>query len=153
MAPDAPLQPRSRSSMRRPLPTPALLIMGVFFMQAVVVSSLYPRMPDIQDRLAIGPRDLSITLLGTPIASLCALLVSGALIERLTPRRTILFSFCLYCAAVTLPGFAWNVPSLFVALFCVGLGYPLMDVAMNVEANRIEGTIGRRIMSTCHGFW
>ena len=31
---------------------PALLILGVFFMQAVVVYSLYPRLPDIQARLA-----------------------------------------------------------------------------------------------------
>jgi MFS family permease len=139
--------------MRRFFPTPALLIMGVFFMQAVVVSSLYPRMPDIQARLAVGPRDLAIGLLGLPIASLCALLISGALVERITPRRTILLAFCFYCAASALPGFAWNVPSLFLALFLVGIGYPLVDVAMNVEANRIEGVIGRRIMSTCHGFW
>src|SRR5262249_45989205 len=62
-------------------------------------------------------------------------------------------AFCFYCAAAVLPGFAWDVPSLFVALFFVGLAYPLIDVAMNVEANRIEGLIGRRIMSTCHGFW
>src|SRR6266536_1798118 len=153
MAPGAPLQLRSRPSMRRPLPTPALLIMGVFFMQAVVVSSLYPRLPDIQDRLEVGPRDLSLALLGMPIGSLCALLVSGALIERLTPRRTILLAFCFYCIAAALPGFAWDVPSLFLGLFLVGLAYPLIDVAMNVEANRIEGLIGRRIMSTCHGFW
>lgn len=127
--------------------------MGVFFMQAVVVSSLYPRMPDIQHRLEVGPRDLSLALLGMPIASLLALLVSGVVIERLTPRLTILLSFCFYCAAGVLPGFAFDVPSLFLALFLVGLAYPLMDVAMNVEANRIEGLIGRRIMSTCHGCW
>jgi fucose permease len=139
--------------MRRLFPTPALLIMGVFFMQAVLVSSLWPRLPDIQDRLEVGPRDLSLALLGMPIASLLALLVSGAAIERLTPRLTILLAFCFYCATAVLPGFAWDVPSLFIALFLVGLGYPLMDVAMNVEANRIEGVIGRRIMSTCHGFW
>ena len=30
---------------------------------------------------------------------------------------------------------------------------PVVDVAMNVEADRIEGSLGRRIMNTCHGFW
>ena len=43
--------------------------------------------------------------------------------------------------------------SLFVALFLIGLCHPVVDVAMNVEAARIERAGGRRIMSTCHGFW
>ena len=30
---------------------------------------------------------------------------------------------------------------------------PVVDVAMNVEADRIEASTGRRIMNTCHGFW
>jgi MFS family permease len=29
----------------------------------------------------------------------------------------------------------------------------VVDVAMNVEADRIENSDGRRIMNTCHGFW
>ncbi len=127
--------------------------MAVFFMQAVVVGSLYPRFPDIQDRLAVGPGELWIGFQGMPVGSLAALLVSGALIERLTPRRTIFFVFILYCFAVMLPGFAFDVASLFLGLFAVGIVYPWIDVAMNVEANRIESTGGRRIMSTCHGFW
>ncbi len=34
-----------------------------------------------------------------------------------------------------------------------GVSLPVVDVAMNVEADRIERSLGRRIMSTCHGFW
>jgi fucose permease len=139
--------------MSRSLLTPARLIMAVFFMQAVVVGSLYPRFPDIKERLAVGPGELWIGFQGMPVGSLAALLVSGTLIERLTPRRTILFAFVLCCFAAMLPGFAFDVPSLFVGLLVIGLVYPLIDVAMNVEANRIERTGGRRIMSKCHGFW
>jgi MFS family permease len=133
--------------------TPARLIMAVFFMQAVVVASLYPRYPDIEARLAVGPGELWIAFLGMPVGSLAALLASGSIVERLTPRWTILFAFVLYCFAAMLPGFAWDVASLFVALLALGLAYPLIDVSMNVEANRIERTGGRKIMSTCHGFW
>ena len=35
----------------------------------------------------------------------------------------------------------------------IGLTYPVVDIAMNVEADRIERAGGRRIMSTCHGCW
>jgi fucose permease len=139
--------------MHRSLLTPARLIMAVFFMQAVVVASLYPRYPDIEAQLAVGPGELWIAFLGMPVGSLAALLASGAIVERLTPRRTILLAFILYCFAAMLPGFAFDVATFFVGLLAIGLVYPLIDVSMNVEANRIERTGGRRIMSTCHGFW
>src|SRR5579871_5982173 len=124
--------------MSRPTLTPARLIMAVFFMQAVILGSLYPRYPDIEARLAVGPGVLWIGFLGSSVGALAALLASGAVIERLTPRRTILFAFVLYCLTGMLPAFATDVASLFICLLAVGLVYPLMDVAMNVEANRIE---------------
>jgi MFS family permease len=127
--------------------------MAVFFMQAVLVANWVPRIPDMQAKLGVGPADLSIGLLGMPIGSLVALAVTGALIERLTPRLTILYAFSAYSFAIMLPGWAFDVPTLFVTLFVLGTVYPMMDVAMNVEANRIERSLGRRIMSTCHGFW
>jgi MFS family permease len=135
------------------LMTPARLVMAVFFMQAAVFANWLQRIPDIQAKLGVGPGGLSIALLGGPLASLAALAVVGAAVERLTPRLTIFYAFCAYSFAILLPGWAWDVPSLFVALFLLGLVYPVVDVAMNVEANRIERSLGRRIMSTCHGFW
>jgi MFS family permease len=139
--------------MTRSLVSPARLIMAVFFMQAVVLGNWFPRIPDIQAMLGIGPGQLSLGLMGMPVGTLVALPFAGPLIERLGSRQTILTGFVIYCAATTLPGWAWNVPSLFAALFMIGLIHPIVDVAMNVEADRIERTLGRRIMSTCHGFW
>ena len=135
------------------LVTPARLIMAVFTMHAVVMTNWFPRIPDVQAKLGVGPGDLSTALLGTPIGTVIALTFAGPVIERLTARRTVLFAFILYAAAFTLPGWAWNVPTLFGALFLVGLFLPVVDVAMNVEADRIERAGGRRIMNTCHGFW
>jgi MFS family permease len=133
--------------------TPARLIMAVFFMHAFVLTNWFPRIPDIQHKLQIGPGDLSLGLLGSPVGTLIALPFAGAIIERLSPRLTIMIAFTLYCIGFTLPGWAWNVPSLFAALFVFGLSVPVVDVAMNVEADRIERSLGRRIMNTCHGFW
>ena len=64
-----------------------------------------------------------------------------------------MIGFVCYCVAIALPGWSWNVASLFVALFLIGLCHPVIDVAMNVEAARIEQLDVRRIMSKCHGFW
>jgi predicted MFS family arabinose efflux permease len=127
--------------------------MAVFFMQAVMLANWIPRIPDVQARLGLSAGDLSIGLLGMSFGSFVALAIAGTLIERLTPRITIVVGFIGYATLLTLPGWAWDVPSLFIALFLLGMIYPLVDVAMNVEAARIQEAEGRRILSTCHGFW
>jgi predicted MFS family arabinose efflux permease len=138
-----------------PLPAipPARLVMAVFFVQGASFANWLPRIPDVQQQMGVGPADLSIALLGMGVAGLISLLLMGMLVERLTPRRTIIVGLVALGLSLMLPGWAWNVPSLFVSLFFVGIAFPMVDVAMNVEANRIESAGGRRIMSTCHGFW
>jgi MFS family permease len=132
---------------------PRRLVMAVFFLHAFVMTNWFPRIPDVQATLGVGPADLSLGLLGSPVGTVLALPFAGGIIERLTPRRTIMIAFTIYAFGLCLPGFAFNVPTLFAGLFVLGLALPVVDVAMNVEADRIERTLGRRIMSTCHGFW
>ncbi len=133
--------------------TPQRLIMAVFFLHAVGLSSLWPRMPDLQARLGAGPGELSPAM---PRAAggdgarraLCReprLAVRAAEHHGDRPAADD--------ALIALPGWSFDVVSLFVALFVIGLSYPVVDIAMNVEADRIERMGGRRIMSTCHGCW
>ena len=65
----------------------------------------------------------------------------------------LMMAWPAYCLAMALPGWAWNMPSLFTALFLMGVTYVVNDLAVNVEATRIQSQIGRRIISRCHGFW
>jgi predicted MFS family arabinose efflux permease len=127
--------------------------MAVFFMQAMTLANWVPRIPDVQEKLSLTPGELAIALLGMPIGSLLALLSSGPLIEKITARRTIYLGFLVYLAFLPLAGWAWSLASLFAALFLLGIFFPLVDVAMNVEAARVQDTLRRPIMSTCHGFW
>ncbi|MCR4281569.1 MAG: MFS transporter [Bauldia sp.] len=133
--------------------TPARLAMAVFFIQAAALNNWFPRIPDIQAKLGIGPAELSIALLAMPIGGFIATTLAARIIEHLSARRTILFGFLVYLLMQLLPGWAWNVPSLFAALFLMGASYVVIDVAANVEATRIQDAVGRRILSTCHGFW
>ena len=133
--------------------TPPRLIMTIFMMHSIVMTNWFPRIPDMQAKLGVGTGVLSLGLVGASIGTLVALPVAGQIIEWLSPRRTIFLAFIFYCLAYALIGWAWSVPSLFAALFLAGLFLPVVDVAMNVEADRIEGNLGRRIMNTCHGFW
>jgi MFS family permease len=139
--------------MLRAFFTPARLVMAVFFMQAMTLANWVPRIPDVQAKLALTPGELAIALLGMPIGSFLALLSSGPLIERITARRTVFIGFLIYLLFLPLAGWAWNLASLFAALFLLGIFSPLVDVAMNVEAARVQEALRRPIMATCHGFW
>ncbi len=133
--------------------TPARLVMGVFFLQALLLANWLPRIPDVEASLGLSHSALAVGLVGLPLGMFLGIAVAGPLIERFTARRTILFALSGLCVALVLPGFAWNVPALLTALFLMGACFALTDVAMNVEAARIEIGLGRRIMNTCHGFW
>ena len=133
--------------------TPARLVMTIFVMHSFVMTNWFPRIPDMQAKLGVGTGDLSLGLLGASIGTLVSLPFAGQIIEWLSPRRAIIVAFVFYGLAYALVGWAWSVPRLFAGLFLAGLFLPVVDVAMNVEADRIEAAIGRRIMNTCHGFW
>ena len=129
------------------------LVMTIFVMHSFVMTNWFPRIPDMQAKLGVGTGDLSLGLLGASIGTLVSLPFAGQIIEWLSARRAILVAFVFYGSAFAVVGWAWSVPSLFAGLFLAGLFLPVVDVAMNVEADRIEATTGRRIMNTCHGFW
>jgi MFS family permease len=133
--------------------TPARLTMATFFMQATVLAHWFPRVPDVQAALGLSPAELAIALTGMPVSMFAALALSGRLIARFGPRLVMRAAFPAYCVAVALIGWSWDVPSLFAVMFVIGLSYPTIDVAMNVEAARIQAAEGRPIMNTCHGFW
>jgi len=148
-----PLEPSAEPERGRSPSMPARLIMAVFFLQAVGLANWFPRIPDLQAKLGIGPGELGVAQLGMPVATVIGALLAGTIVGRFGSRRVLIVLLPAITLGVALPGFAWNAPLLFAALFLIGLGFPIVDVAMNVEANRIERDGGRRIMNTCHGCW
>jgi hypothetical protein len=59
----------------------------------------------------------------------------------------------LFLLVFMLPSFAFNLPTLALALFVSGLTVATIEVAMNAKASQIQDQVGHHIMSRCHGFW
>lgn len=133
--------------------TPARRVMGMFFLQAAILNNWFPRIPDVQSALGLSSGELALALLAFPVGGFIGTTLAATIIEALTPRRTLIAALVVYGTAAALPGWAWNLPSLCVVTFLCGLSYVVNDVAANVETARIQASLGRRIMSTCHGFW
>lgn len=132
------------------LPPPIVL---VFYLHALAQGGVFSRIPDMQRGLGLDAAQLGLALLGQPAGAIVSFLVASHVVERLGTRTVILTTIPLM--ALILVGIAL-APSLFLmwlgfAVF--GAVFALSNIAINVEADRVEAALGRRIMNTCHGIW
>lgn len=129
------------------------LIMLIFFLQPIAFGAWLPRIPDIQQKLGLGPAELALALLGMPAGILLTLPFAGRFVAWIGGRATILYGFVVFLGLVWLPTWAPNIEALFVTLAAVGVALATLELGLNVEADAIEKRSGQLIMSTCHGFW
>jgi len=129
------------------------LIMAVFFLQALTFGSWLPRIPQVQESIGLDHGTLALGLIGFPIGTLAMLPFAGRLTAALGSRFVIFYGFIGFLIAITLPGWAFSLTSLFFALVVAGTSMSLLELGLNVKADEIERLGGRMIMNTCHGFW
>lgn len=133
--------------------TQTRLIMFIFFLEPLVFGNWLSRIPAVQAGLGLSPAELALALLGMPISNLLILPFAGRICDSVGARNLLIVTFTGMLLILTLPGLAFNIVSLFLILFACGAILALAELAMNVEASRIEQESGRLIMSTCHGCW
>ena len=130
-----------------------LLIMAVFLLQPLAIGGWLALIPAFKAELGLSKGQLAIALMGMPVALIPSLQIAGRVISSFGPRRVFRVFFVLQSVAVLLPLAAWNVPSLFAALFVLGATAAFLEVGMNVYAGRLEKRARVMIMNRCHGFW
>jgi MFS family permease len=126
-----------------------LTVAGIFFLNGVVFSSWYARVPAIQDDLGLGPGALGLALLGAPLGLLAAQPVVGALAAR-RGSRAIVRMAPLLVVPVVLPALATNAATLFAAVLAVGAANGALDIAMNAQGFAVERAAGRRLFNSLH---
>ena len=128
-------------------------IIAVFVLQALGMGAIQTRIPDVQLALGLNDAQLGLALMGLPAGALSVFLFSSGIIERFGPRRTVLTFLpiqTIAAAAIAVAPDFWSMTALF---FVMGVGSAVTNIAMNVEADRIEAASSRRVMNTCHGAW
>jgi MFS family permease len=124
-------------------------VTAVFFLNGLVFSSWYSRLPDIQDRLDLGTGELGLALLGAPVGLLLAQPLAGALVASVG-SRPLVAAAPLWLAAVVLPGLAVDVVTLALATLVVGAANGVLDISMNVQGLAVERVGGKRIFNSIH---
>lgn len=128
-------------------------IVALFFIHALAVGAVQTRIADLQVLNGLSEAQLGLVLMGQPLGGLPMFLVSSAIIERIGPRKVILWFLPLVVITSALAGILLHPLALFGLLALNGVGFSLTNIAINVEADRVEAAAGARIMNMCHGIW
>lgn len=132
---------------------PQIKIFGAFFVYSFCMGSMFPRLPDIQRAMGVGEGQLGLALIGSAVGTLISLTFAGRLIERVGYRRILLIAIPLLSVLYALAMWADGPLMFFLLLIPVGLTIGAIEIIINIEADRVEHAVGRRIMSRAHAFW
>ena len=126
---------------------------SAFFLYAFAMGGMYPRLGDLQRAMGIDERQLGLALIGVAAGTLVSLTVVSRWLVRIGHRTVLLalvpmISVCY--AAASWAGSPWQMFALLVpAGLCIGA----VEIVVNLEADRVEHLLGRRIMNQAHAFW
>jgi len=128
-------------------------VIALFFVHALTIGAIHTRIPDIQLEIGLSEAQLGLVLIGQPLGGLGMFLFSSRIIERWGPRLVILTMLPLAAVTAALVTVLLNPFAMFALMAVNGIGFSLTNVAINVEADRVEAASGMRVMNTCHGAW
>lgn len=132
---------------------PQRRLFAVFFAYAFALGGIYPRLGDIQLGLGIREGALGLSIMGLALGTQSALMLAPGLIERIGHRKVLGFGIPTLAAVMALAGLAPTPLILFALLTLAGLCIGAVEIVINVEADRTEAKIGRRLMNRAHAFW
>ena len=132
---------------------PHVRIYSVMFLFALALGGLLSRMPDLKAHLGVTDGQLGLTLIGMAIGSLISLTVSAPIITRLGARTTAFVTIFGTAAMYALVPWLPTTQTVFAALFVAGLLAGSLEINVNIEADKLEAQLGRRIMNRVHGMW
>jgi MFS family permease len=131
--------------------TPSIVL--VFFLHALSQGGLFSRLPDLQQSLGLDEATLGLALLGQPAGAIVTFLFASLIVERVGTRIIILWAVPVLALTMVLLSLAPNAAVLFAGYALFGAVFGLSNIAINVEADRVEAAGDRRLMNTCHGVW
>ncbi len=124
-----------------------------FFLYALALGSIFSRLSDLQLQMGVGEATLGYSIICLAVGTQISLFFSGPFIERYGYRLSLIVLIPFLGLAETLATLAPAPILFFAALFLAGLAIGATEIIVNLEADRTEHKISRRIMNRAHAFW
>ena len=128
-------------------------VFAAFFLYAFALGGLYPRMAEIQQGMGVAEGALGLGLIGTASGTLISLTFGGRWIDQLGAQKILWFGLPLIAVFYALAAMATNPLVMFLSLLPAGICIGAVEQVVNLEADRVEYSMGRRIMNRAHAFW
>jgi MFS family permease len=109
--------------------------------------------PVVKGRLGLDDRALGLALFAFSAGAVMAMQAIGPLVRRTSTRTANRVSAVVLAGGLLLPAYATDLSTLSAALFVLGVGIGLLDVAMNAQAAEVEVAYRRPIMAAFHAAW
>ena len=132
----------------------AKVAVGVTFVtNGLALTGWLARAPAVRDDLHLSVAGFGLLLLCLSAAAMSAIPLSGPLVQRVGPARTVLLGSTAMVLGLTALGAAAAIgwaPLAGLGLVLMGAGNSVWDVSMNVAGADVERRLGRTIMPRFH---
>lgn len=128
-------------------------VAATFVTNGLAFAGWLARAPAVRSDLHLDAAGFGLLLLCISGAAIVSIPLSGPIVQRLGPARTILLASTAMVLGLTGLGtgtLTGSVPIAAVGLMLVGIGNSAWDVSMNVEGADVERRLGRTIMPRFH---
>lgn len=125
----------------------------VFLLQSIAGGAMVTRIPDLQQGLGLSEGELGLVMMGQPLGALFMFLFASRLVERFGTRLSLMVFIPIMAGFLIVQALAASGLILGAGLFGFAAAFALTNVAMNVEADRVEAATGDKVMNKCHGIW
>lgn len=124
-----------------------------FFLYAFALGTLFPRLGDLQILMGLSEGELGLSLVGLPLGVQLSLLVADRVVGRFSMARVMIIGLSLIAASYVAAALVGTPVLFFIVLLAGGLSVGVLEVAVNLEADRVEYGLKQRIMNRAHAFW
>jgi MFS family permease len=128
-------------------------ITAFFAMDGFVFATWAVRIPAVKAAVGASPATLGIALLGVSAGAIAMMALTGTLCRRLGSARLVVVSAAWLSLALLLPALARSAVALGLGLAVFGMGYGVLNVAMNSLAVDLVAVLRRPIMPSFHAAW
>lgn len=124
-----------------------------FFIYSLTLGAIFPRLGDLQLQMGVSEGALGLALIGAPVGAQISLMFGGQFFERMGFRRVLLLGIPILGISEVLASTSNDPLGFFLFWMIGGLSIGALELVVNLEADRVEFQMGRRIMNRSHAFW
>lgn len=117
------------------------------------IASWAPMIPYVKERFALDEHTLGLLLLCVGIGSFVAMPMAGYFTSKFGCKKPVYVAALASAATLGSVPFIYNIYTLAVVLFIMGIAAITLDVVSNINAALVEEVTERNIMSGLHGLY